>query len=132
MRHGNDRTFVDAGMFGQDFFKLQRGNILSATDDNVLHAVNDEKIAILIDGGHISGMEPSAAQSLSSGFGLEPIALHNSVAASNDFSGGLTVVGYVLALSVYHSQFDAWNRVTGHRLSSVALAILPANPSLCF
>ena len=62
VRDGDHCGFVDAGVRGDGLFQLKRGDVLTAADNDVLFAIDDEQVAFVVDGGQISGVKPAAAK----------------------------------------------------------------------
>src|SRR5712692_3578218 len=57
VRHRYDGAFEHGGMLVEDPLDLRGGNVLSAAQHHVLDAVDDEDVALLVDGGEIAGRE---------------------------------------------------------------------------
>src|SRR4029077_18506565 len=57
---------------------------------------------------------------------LPPVSLHHAIAPRNNLANGQPVAWHVVVVSVYHSQFNAGNCVTGHGLPRKALLVLPS------
>ena len=60
-RHGDDRRLLDRGMGADLGLDLERGDVLAAPADRVLHAVDEEVVAVLVDAEGIAGVEPAVA-----------------------------------------------------------------------
>jgi hypothetical protein len=50
-----------------------------------------------------------------------PIAGHHTVAAGNNFTHGLAIVGHVLVFEIHDTQFYSWIGIASHGLKHVAL-----------
>ena len=55
----NDLGLADGRMGVQELLNFSWVNVLPSSDDHVLHSANNLAIAILINDGNISGVEPS-------------------------------------------------------------------------
>jgi hypothetical protein len=51
-------------------FHLDAADVLAAADDDLLHAVDDEQEAVLVEIADIPGMEPAVAEGLAVASGL--------------------------------------------------------------
>src|SRR5262245_58921425 len=71
----NERVGIDC------LFDFDGRDVLAARYDDVLLAVDDQEIALLINQSHVAGVQPAAAQSLSGFFGALPIARHDIIGA---------------------------------------------------
>ncbi len=117
-------------MGGQGLLQFERRDIFAAAYDDVLSAIDDQNIAIFVDGGHVAGMEPSSAQGLGGGFRLVPVAQHYTVAAGDNLANGLAIVGHVLVRGVHDANLHAGNGVAGARLVDEAFVTLPVQTDL--
>ena len=81
-RFGDRRTGIT---FGLD---LGRGDILAAADDDLLLAVDDEQIAILVEVADVARADPTVRADRRLGrFGIAEIALDVSRSSDADFAG---------------------------------------------
>ncbi len=101
------------------FFEFERGNIFAAADDDVFLAIDDQHVAVFVERGHVSGVEPAAAQGFGGSFGLAPVAFHDAVTARDDFADGLPVVRHVVVVRIHDAHLHAGNRVAGHGLADM-------------
>src|SRR6476469_6712903 len=82
----DDRRFADLRVLVEHLLDLARVDVVAAADDQVLLAVDDVEVALLVDAGHVAGVEPTAAHRLLGGVGALPVALHDVVAADHDLT----------------------------------------------
>src|SRR4051794_36358331 len=54
---------------------LERGDVLTAPADRVLHAIDEEKLAVLAHAEGIAGVEPAVAPGAGRGFGVLVVAV---------------------------------------------------------
>src|SRR5689334_7649152 len=116
MGNANHGDLLDGRMFEQQAFDFHRGNVFTATDNDVLEAIADLDVAIGVNHGGVPGMHPAAAQSFGGGGGIVEIALHDDVAARDDLSERLAVARDLAAFGVDHAQFsgrDQLDALTG-------------------
>ena len=92
---GDDRGLHDLRMPVQHLLDLDRGNVLAAGDDDVLRAVLDLDIAVGVHDREVAGMEPAAGERLPGRFRVLQIALHDRVAAQQQFADRLSVGRHV-------------------------------------
>ena len=60
----------------------------SAPDHQILLAIDDEEVAVLIDPGYVAGAEPAlGVDGFGGGLGAMPVALHHVVAPDLDLAG---------------------------------------------
>src|SRR5580693_4037162 len=124
---GNNADFQNGGMRENGFFEFEGGNVFAAADDDVFLAVDDERVAVFVERGHVSRVKPPAAQGFGGSFGLAPVAFHDAVTAHDDFADGLPVVRHVFVVRIYDAQVHAGNCVAGHGLASETLLALPVH-----
>ena len=87
MRHTDHRGFADGGMLVEDVLDLARIHVVSATDDHVLLAIDDEEVTVLVDPGQVAGAEPAViVDRVCGGLRVVPVTLHHVVAADHDLS----------------------------------------------
>src|SRR5262245_17372901 len=65
---------------------LERGNVLSARDDDVLCAILDLDVAVRLHHRQIPGVEPAAGERLRGSGRVLQVALHRDVAAEHDLA----------------------------------------------
>src|SRR5580692_9069332 len=76
----------DRGMLVEHLLDLPRVDVVAAPDDQVLLAVHDVEVAVLVDPGQVTGVEPAVADRLSGGLGAIPVALHHVRPADDDLA----------------------------------------------
>lgn len=74
---------------------LHRGDVLAPGDDDVLGTVEQLTVAVWVDDSEVSGMKSAAGERTSRVFGLAEVALHDDVAAHDDFAHLGSVRRYV-------------------------------------
>ena len=62
VRAADDRNLEHAGMAQQHFLDLARIDVAAAADDQVLGAVLQGEKTLVVEGAHIAGVQPAAAQ----------------------------------------------------------------------
>jgi hypothetical protein len=70
----------------QDLLDLPRVDVVAAADDQVLLAVDDGEVAVLVDPADVAGAEPPVGDRLGRLLGAPPVALHQVVAADRDLA----------------------------------------------
>ena len=86
MRHADDRGVGHVGVLVQARFDLQRGHVLSPTDDDVLLAIGDPQDAVL-ELAAVAGREPFAVERRLRNLGLAPVADHALRGAGEHLAG---------------------------------------------
>ena len=56
---GDDRDLGDAGHAQQQLLDLERADVLAAADDDVLLAVDDREVAVVVEHADVAGREPA-------------------------------------------------------------------------
>ena len=87
---------------------LARVDVVAAADDQVLLAVDDEEVAVLVLLGHVAGEEPAVGDGLLGLLLLAPVALHHVLAPDRDLAD-LALLD-VLAVVVDQLHLDAAHR----------------------
>src|SRR6266851_5778876 len=100
----DDRDLLHRRVAQQNAFHLDRRDVLAAADDHVLDAVANLRVAVPMDYGGITGVEPAVAHDLLRGFWIVVVAAHDNVSADDYLAERLTVGSNVLQLGVDHSQ----------------------------
>src|ERR1700709_525228 len=98
------RRFADPRVLVEHLLDLARVDVVAAADDQVLLAIYDVEVALLVALRHVPRVEPAAAHRLRGGVGALPVALHDVVAADHDladFALGDLVVVLVEDLHLY-------------------------------
>ena len=109
MGHGDDRGLADGLVLVEDLLDLARVHVVAAADDQLLLAVDDEEVAVLVDLGHVAGLEPAVlVDGLLRLLLALPVALHHVVALDGDLAD-LALVDLV-AVVVDHLHLDALDR----------------------
>src|SRR6266496_6026430 len=80
MRHPDDRRLGDGRVLVEDLLDLPRVDVVAAADDQVLLAVDDEEVTLLVDPAHIAGVDPAGPDGVLGRLGPVPVALHAVVA----------------------------------------------------
>ena len=109
----DDGGFEDGWMVIEDVFDLDRGDVLSAGDDHVLGPVDDVDVAVLVDGGHVSGVEPAVDDHLVGLFLLLPVTTQDDVGAGDDFADLFVVPSDFAAGIADDPDLDADHVVSG-------------------
>ncbi len=118
-------------MPAQRVLDLDRGDVLATGNDHILGTVADLRIAIRVDHGQVTGMEPAAGKCLGGGPRIVQVALHGDVAAEHDLAQGLPVVRHRLqGQGIEH--LHVLLQQTGHALAAVALCTLIGRQRLPF
>src|SRR5438093_13252805 len=104
MRESDDRYFLYCRVSQKHAFNFDRGNVFTATYDDVFQAVANFDVTIRMHDCGVAGMKPSAPQSLLGRFRVVVIAGHDHAAAGDDFTLSNASVLPVVALTVYYPQ----------------------------
>src|SRR5262245_65384140 len=83
---------------------LFRSHVLAAGDDHVLHTVDEEEVAVLVEVPRVTGVVPAAAERLRGRVGAFPVLAHEVAAARADLARHPG--GDRLAVGVLHRQRD--------------------------
>src|SRR5262245_3230449 len=59
VRHAHHGHLADGGMGGQDVLDLPGGHVLAPADDDVLRAVHDVQVPVVVDLAQVAGVQPS-------------------------------------------------------------------------
>ena len=59
VRHADDGRLLDRRVLVEHLLDLARVDVVAAADDQVLLAVDDEEVAVLVHLGHVAGAEPA-------------------------------------------------------------------------
>src|SRR5918998_213862 len=121
VRHRGDGGLHNGRMAGDDPFHLDRRDVLSAGDDDVLVAVPDLDVAVRMPHGDVARVVPAALERLLGRFFVVEVAFHDHVAVHDDLAHRLAVERYVVHLVVH----DA-HQVRGN----VALALPRQKPGV--
>src|SRR6266540_758766 len=100
--------FGDRRVLVQHLLDLPRIDVVAAPDDQVLLAVHDEEIAVLVLAGQVAGAKPPVGNRLPSGLLVPPVALHDVVPADRDLADRTR--RHVVAKGVDHPHLDAVDR----------------------
>jgi hypothetical protein len=94
---------LDAGEFADDLLDLARADAIRTDLEEVALSSHHVDESILVAAGHVSGVQPTAAQSL---IGiLVQIALHNVRPARDNLPD--FIAGYFIALLIHDPQLDS-------------------------
>ncbi len=105
-------------MADDSLFDLDRGDVLSAGDDDVLAAVPQLDVAVGMGDPEISGVEPASPERVLGRLGVGVIALHDVVSPHDDLAHRLAVTRHVVHLIVHHPDgvgADECNPLTSHQ-----------------
>src|ERR1700722_17759358 len=89
--HGHE---LDAWMIEQHVLDFDRGNVLAAGNNDILRAVLELHIAVLVLDAKGAGMEPAPSQRLLRSSLVLEVALHHNVAAEHHFTHRFSIVGH--------------------------------------
>ena len=84
VRHCHDRRLGDGRVLVEHLLDLAGIDVVAAADDQVLLAIDDEEVAVLVDLREVTGVEPAAAHRLGRRVGTLPVALHHVRALDDD------------------------------------------------
>src|SRR5581483_6859292 len=104
VRHAHHGAFHHRRMAVQHLLDLDRGDVLSAGDDDVLAPVADLDVAIGVHHSQVAGEEAAAAGDLPGGFVVAVVAEHDVVAADRDLPDDLPVGRDVPAVAIEDPQ----------------------------
>src|SRR5260370_14212458 len=107
------------------FLEFKGGDILSAADDDVFLAINNEQVASFVERGHVSGVEPATAHRFGGSVRLAPVTFHNPITPRDDFTDGLPIARHVVIVSVHYANLRAGKRIPGHGLAHLPLLVIP-------
>src|SRR5918998_4619920 len=101
VRHRGDGGLHDRRMAGDDPFHLDRRDVLSAGDDDVLVAVPDLDVAVRMPHGDVAGVVPAPLERLFGSLFVVEVALHDHVAVHDDLAHRLPVERHVVHMVVH-------------------------------
>src|SRR6266849_2583143 len=107
------------------FLQFEGGDVLSAADDDVCLAVDNEQVAFLVERSHVSGVEPASSQGFGGSVGLAPVTLHDAIAPRDDFAHRLPIARHVVIVGIHYAYLHAGKRIAGHGLTHIALFTSP-------
>src|SRR5699024_4968252 len=84
--HTDDGDFNDIGVFVKHLFGFYGVDVFTAGNDHVVLPVDQRVKPVGVDPGHVTGVEPSAAQSMGRFFGSIPIAHEHARPAYAQFA----------------------------------------------
>ena len=84
----------------EDVLHLDRRDVLSPGDDDVLAAVSQLDVAVRVQHADVARMEPAAAKGLGGRLRIAVVAAHDVVAAHHDLAQGGPVIGDIAHLLV--------------------------------
>ena len=109
MWHGHDGRLLHVGMLVEHLLDLARVDVVAAPDDQVLLAIHDEEVPVLVDLGHVAGAEPAGlVDRVRRRLRALPVALHDVVAADHDLAH--LALRDLLAVLVPDLHLDALDR----------------------
>src|SRR5262249_10913390 len=77
---------VNIGMALQHFLDLARIYVRSSPDDEILGAVLQREISMLVENADVARVQPTAAKSIASGRRIVPVAPHDGRSAADDLA----------------------------------------------
>ena len=84
VRNADNGRFIDGRVGVQDRLDFSRGDILTATNDDVILAANQVDIAVFVDIAHVAGMQPAVFVQQGGGRAfLIGVALHHARGAND-------------------------------------------------
>src|SRR5215210_2852925 len=120
--HADHRHLGHRGVLVEHLLDLARVDVVAAADDQVLLAVDDEEVAVLVHAGHVAGVEPAAAHAVLRGLGPAPVALHDVVAADDDLAD--LARRQVVVVVVDHLHLDALDRRADRARLALAVGVV--------
>ena len=100
----NHRHLADLRMGQQHLFDLARVDVGAAADDQVLGAVEQRQVAVVVQPANVAGGQPAATDGAGRGLGVAPVASHDQFAAHTDLAHFADRQS--LPLRITHRQFD--------------------------
>src|SRR5436305_4828018 len=94
-------------MLVEHFLDLARVDVVAASDDHLLLAIDDEEVTVFIDLRHIARVKPAVANRLGGGVVLVPVALHHVVPPDHDLAD--LARRHLVALIVDDSHLDSFD-----------------------
>src|SRR4029453_15910993 len=83
----DDRALAHRRVLVEHLLELPRVDVVAAANDQLLLAVDDEEVAVLVDAPDVAGPKPAiGGQDLSGGLRSAPVARHHVVAADGDLA----------------------------------------------
>ena len=79
-------TSRTAGWTDRNVFDFNRIDVLTAADDHVLLAIDDEETLFIVEISDIAGVIPTVAQSVAGMLRLIPVTCHHARSAHDDFT----------------------------------------------
>ena len=86
MRNAEHGRLANRRVLVEHLLDLARIDVVTAADDHVLLAVDDEEVAVLVDLAHVAGVQPAVADRLGGRVLALPVALHHVVAPDHDLA----------------------------------------------
>src|SRR5579875_2864906 len=86
MRDAEHRGLADGRVLVEHLLDLARVDVVAAADDELLLAVDDEEVAVLVDPAHVAGVQPAVDDGLRRGLRPLPVAAHHVVALDHDLA----------------------------------------------
>src|SRR4249919_2162569 len=78
----DDRRALDRGVFEERLLDVAREDVEAAPDDQILLAVDDVEVAVVVHPPEVARVQPAAAHRLLSLFGSPPVAAHDERGAT--------------------------------------------------
>ena len=86
VRDAEHRRLADGRVLVEHLLELARIDVVATADDQVLLAIDDEVIAVLVDRRDVPGVKPARAHHLARGVVPIPIALHHEWSAHHELA----------------------------------------------
>src|SRR5215469_12798542 len=116
VRRGHHRAFQNSRMGPDSFLDFDRGNVFAAGDNDLLFSVYNIHVGLFVPHCHVAGVEPFAEHGRAGGGWVAIIAVHDLIAADDDFSDGRAVAGHIVHLGVDYADFRPRDRPARHGL----------------
>src|SRR5262249_4245626 len=116
VREPNNRSLQHRRVLIEHLFHLAGVDIETPSYDELLLAVDDVVIAVVVDPAHVAGLEPAAGKRGLCLCGPLPVTLHDVVAAYGDLAH--LAGGHLTSAVIHETEIDALNRgADGTRLA---------------
>ena len=127
IRLADDGAFSDAFDFVDAVFDFAGVDVFAVHDDEVFQAVDDVDVAVFVHVGEVAGMEPAVfGEDFLGFFGLVPVALHDVVAADEEFADGAATMSEYRFVGSVLSAFACTRYLPCLQLAMTAIAAVSA------
>ena len=92
------------------FFEFARIDVVAAAQDHIFFAVNDRKIAVVVENADVAGVKPAVFKCFGGCFGAFVITFHHVRAANDDFAAFAGCDFVVVFVNAFY--FDTEDRLT--------------------